>query len=246
MRQLDDRVPDYLKRFIKRRPGKRQDIVSLLKLPVVAVTGHSWIDYPAADSGSGIRGIVDECRWTGGRGWLGVSELTIGLKVEHALVGCRGPFRQVAPLLAACYEDVDWAWPILATGSGEVFCQPVEGLFHADSGALGDDLDMGPRADGQADIDAAAPQALILFDHLINKPILPAFLQQDGDVNPLERLTQPHRSPQWVFGIRRREPLPVRHPAAREDRFLGTDERKLREPRLQASAGRHEAQNAPH
>jgi hypothetical protein len=110
-----------------------------------------------------------------------------------------------------------------ATGSSKVLCQPVKGLFHDDSGALGDDLDMCPRPDGQADIDAAAPQALVLFDHLINEPILPTFLQQDGDVNPLERLTQPHRLPQQVFGIRRREPLPVRHPAARENRLLCTD-----------------------
>ena len=131
-----------------------------------------------------------------------------------------------------------------ATGSGEVLCQPVKGLFHDDSDALGRDLDMGPRADSQADIDAAAPQALVLFDHLINESILPAFLQQDGDVNPLESLTQPHRSPHGFLGIRRREPLPVWHPAAREDRFLGTDDRKLLEPRLQVSAGRHNAQNA--
>ena len=131
-----------------------------------------------------------------------------------------------------------------ATGSGEMLRQPVKGLFHHDSSSLGDEFGMGPRADGQTDIDAAAPQPLVLFDHLINEPILPTFLQQDGDVNPLERLTQPHRSPHGVLGIRRREPLPVRHAAAREDRFLGTDERKLLEPRLQPSAARHEAQDA--
>jgi hypothetical protein len=108
-----------------------------------------------------------------------------------------------------------------ATGSGEMFCQPVKGLFHDDSGALGGEFDMGPRADGQTYIYAAAPQTLVLFDHLINEPILLAFLQQDGDVDPVERLTQPHRLPKRVFGIRGREPLPVRHAAAREDRFLG-------------------------
>ncbi len=82
-----------------------------------------------------------------------------------------------------------------ATGSGEMFCQPVKGLFHDDSGALGGEFDMGPRADGQTYIYAAAPQTLVLFDHLINEPILLAFLQQDGDVDPVERLTQPHRLP---------------------------------------------------
>ena len=142
-------------------------------------------------------------------------------------------------------EDVDRAWPVPATGSGEVLCQPVKGLFHEDSGALGGNLDMGPGADGQPDIDAAAPQALVLFDHLLREPILPALLQQDGDVDPLERLTQPHRSPQGVLGIGRREPLPVRHAAAREDRFLCTDEGKLLEPRLQASAGRHASAGCP-
>ena len=152
-------------------------------------------------------------------------KLTIGLKVEHVLVDCRWPFRQVAPLLGTCDEDVDWAWPLPAAGSGEVLGQPVECLFHDDSGALSGNLDMGPRPDGEADIDASAPQALVLFDHLSREPILPAFLQQDRDVDPVERLAQPHRSPDGVLGIRRREPLPVRHPAAGEDCFLGTDER---------------------
>jgi hypothetical protein len=97
--QLDDRVPDYLQRFIQRRAGKRQDLVSFLKLPVVAVTANYWINYPAADSWIGIRGIVDERRWTGGRGRLGVTKLTIGLKVEHALVGCRWPFQVQGPIV---------------------------------------------------------------------------------------------------------------------------------------------------
>jgi hypothetical protein len=64
VRQLDDRVPDYLQRFSQRQTGKGQDIISLLKLPVVAVTASCWIDYPAADSWSGIRGIADERRRT--------------------------------------------------------------------------------------------------------------------------------------------------------------------------------------
>jgi hypothetical protein len=63
-----------------------------------------------------------------------------------------------------------------ATGSGEVLRQPVKGLLHDDSGALGGDLDMGPGPDGEADIDAAAVQALVLFDHLINEPVLPALV----------------------------------------------------------------------
>jgi hypothetical protein len=41
-------------------------------------------------------------------------------------------------------------------------------------------LDMRPWADRQADVDAPASQALVLFDHLINEPVLPSFLQQDG------------------------------------------------------------------
>ena len=126
-----------------------------------------------------------------------------------------------------------------------MFCEPVKRFLHDDSSALGGNLDMGPRADGEADVDAAAAQALILFDHLSREPVLPAFMQQDRDVNPLKRLAQPHRSPDGVLGIRRREPLPVRHAAAGEDRFLGTDERKLLEPRLEASAARHEAQGSP-
>lgn len=117
--------------------------------------------------------------------------------------------------------------------------------MHDDSSALGYNLDMGPRADSQAYIDAAAPQTLVLIDHLIREPVLPALMQQDGDDNPIERLTQPHRSPHGVLGIRGRQPLPVRHAAAREDRFLGTDQRKLLEPRLQASDARHEAQDSP-
>jgi hypothetical protein len=60
-----------------------------------------------------------------------------------------------------------------------------------------------------------------------------------------ERLTESHRSPHGVLRVRRREPLPVRHRAACEDRFLGTDQRKLLKPGLQASAGRHEAQDPP-
>jgi hypothetical protein len=84
-----------------------------------------------------------------------------------------------------------------------VLCKPVKGLIHNDSCALGGKLNMGPRADGQSNIDAAATRPLVLFDHLINERILPAFLQQEGYVDPLERLTQPHRSPQGVVGIRR-------------------------------------------
>ena len=103
---------------------------------------------------------------------------------------------------------------------------------------------MGPRADGQPDIDAAAAQALVLFDHLIREPILPAVLQQDRYVDPLEGLTKPHRLPHGVLGIWCGEPLPVRHSAAGEDRFLRTDEGKLLEPTPHASAGRHGAQNA--
>ena len=38
--QLDDRIPDYFQRFIQRRAGKRQDIVSFLKLPIVALTAY--------------------------------------------------------------------------------------------------------------------------------------------------------------------------------------------------------------
>jgi hypothetical protein len=53
-----DRVPDNFQQFIQRRAGKRRDIVSFLKLPVVAVTANYWIDYPAADSWNGIYGIV--------------------------------------------------------------------------------------------------------------------------------------------------------------------------------------------
>jgi hypothetical protein len=130
-----------------------------------------------------------------------------------------------------------------ATGSGEMFCQPVKGLFHDDSGALGGEFDMGPRADGQTYIYAAAPQTLVLFDHLINEPILLAFLQQDGDVDPVERLTQPHRLPKRVFGIRGREPLPVRHAAAREDRFLGgrAERPPATQSRPERSAGRERA-----
>jgi len=103
--QLDDRIPDYFQRFIQRRAGKRQDIVSVLKLPIVAVTAYYWIDHPAADSWSGIHGIVDERRWIGGRGRLSVTKRSIGLKVEHLLVGCRWPFRQIAPHLSTCDED---------------------------------------------------------------------------------------------------------------------------------------------
>ena len=156
----------------------------------------------------------------------GVSPSTpSGCRIEHALVGRRWPFRQVAPLPRTGDEDADRTRPLPATGSGEVLRQPVEGLLHHDSGAFGGRLDMGPGADGQADIDAAAPQDLVLFDHLFGEPILPAVVQQDRNINPLQRLTQPLRSPNGVLGIGRRQPFPVRHPAARENRFLGPDER---------------------
>ena len=160
------------------------------------------------------------------------------------LIRCRWPFRQVAPLLGTCDEDVDRAWPMPPNGSSEMLRKPVKGLFHNDSYALGRKLNMGPRADGQSDIDAAASCPLVLLEHLINERILPAILQQEGDVDPLERLTQPHRSPQGVLGIRRRKPLPVRHPAC-EDRFLSAYERKLLESRLETSARRHATQDAP-
>ena len=68
---------------------------------------------------------------------------------------------------------------------------------------------MGPRANGQGDIDAALPQPVVLLDHLLGEPIHPALVQQDRDVNPLERLAQPLRYPHGVVGIRRRQPLPV-------------------------------------
>src|SRR4029453_10178005 len=164
VRQLDDRVPDYLQRFTQRRTGKRQDIVSFLKLPVVAVSAYCRIDYSAADGWRGIRGIVDKNRRAGWGRRLDVTQLSIGLKVQHVLLGCRWPFRQVAPLPSTCDKDADRAWPVPATGSGEMLCQPVKRLFHDDSDALGRDLDMGPRADSQTDIDAAAPQALVLLE----------------------------------------------------------------------------------
>ena len=83
------------------------------------------------------------------------TELTIGLQVQHVLGGCRWPFRHPSAILGPCDEDVDRVRPTPATGSGEMFCQPVKSFVHDDSGALGHNLDMGPRADSQAYIDAA-------------------------------------------------------------------------------------------
>ncbi len=80
-------------------------------------------------------------------------------------------------------------------------------------------------SDRQADVDAAIPQDLVLLDHLVDEAILPTLVQQDGNLDPLERLPQSHRSPHRVVGVRRREPLPVRHRAAGQHRVLGTDER---------------------
>jgi hypothetical protein len=42
VRQLDDRVPDHLKRFVQRRAGKRQHIVAFLELPIIAVPAQRW------------------------------------------------------------------------------------------------------------------------------------------------------------------------------------------------------------
>ena len=122
----------------------------LLQFPVVAAAGDGGIDDPAADRGSGIRRVVDEGRWAGRGRRRGLAKPTLGLQVEHALGGGRRPFRQVTPLLGAGDEDADRAGPTPATGPGEVLRQPVQGLFHQESGALGGGLDMGPRANGQA------------------------------------------------------------------------------------------------
>ncbi len=100
-----------------------------------------------------------------------------------------------------------------------------------DREALGDGVEVGPRADRHGHIHPAFVQALILMDGLLQEDVLPTTEEQYGHLDSIESDAVLHRCPERIVRVRPGHPVDVpRGPAAEEGRRR-RDERQLVEDR---------------
>ncbi len=227
VREFDDRVPVHEQIMGEGRAGERQHVFARREPAVVAVAAVRR-QQRAAGGGRRVGGVVAESRrWQlfqlrGRR----LAQVAAGSQIQRVLDGGGRPVGDVVPALSGD-ADADPCGPAQRCAT-QVGIEPVQRVAHTDGQALGEQLPVRPRPDGERDVDTASAQAAVLLQRLPHEDVLPAAHQQHRHAHAVQRLVEPHRIPEWVGAVGVFDPGFEPRGAAAQQRLRTGAQRQLR------------------